>query len=324
MADVSSERVAETKRHSPFVDFLRRILREKPLGTVGAVITLILLFVGIFADFLAPYRMNATHIEDALAAPSSKYLLGTDNLGRDILTRVIYGARISVIIGLAASSIATVLSLIIGMMSGYLGRKLDLLVQRFVDSTMCIPQIILMMILISVIGPGIWQVTVVLGVMWGIIGSRIIRSAVISVREKAYVAAVRSVGCTTPRIILSHILPNIMAPTIVLFTTRVPNVILIEASLSFLGFGIPPPAPSWGGMLGSVGRDYILQAPWIVFWPGLALALVVYGINIFGDAVRDIVDPRLKGGVGRYGKGVSQEKKKARVTGQELQSDGRR
>ena len=314
MADTSSERVAERKRRSPFVDFSRRILREKPLGTVGAVITLILLFVGIFADFLAPYGMNEIHIEDALAAPSSKYPLGADNLGRDILSRVVYGARISVIIGLAASSIATALSLIIGMMSGYLGRRFDLLVQRFVDSTMCIPQIILMMILISVIGPGIWQVTVVLGLMWGIIGSRIIRSAVISVREKTYVAAAESAGCTTPRTIMTHILPNIMAPTIVLFTTRVPNVILIEASLSFLGFGIPPPAPSWGGMLGTVGRDYMLQAPWIVLWPGLALALVVYGINIFGDAVRDIVDPRLKGGVGRYGMRVSQEvKSKPRV-----------
>ena len=313
MADISSERVAERKRCSPFINFFGRILKEKPLGTVGGVITLILLLVGIFANFLAPYGMNETHIEDMLAAPSSKYLLGADNLGRDILTRVIYGARISVIVGLAASSIATVLSLIIGMMSGFLGSKFDLLVQRFVDTTMCIPQIILMMILISVIGPGIWQVTVVLGLMWGIIGSRIIRSAVISVREKIYIRAAKSIGCPTPRIIMSHILPNILAPTIVLFTTRVPNVILIEASLSFLGFGIPPPAPSWGSMLGGVGRDYMLQAPWIVFWPGLVLALVVYGINIFGDAVRDIVDPRLKGGVGRYGMRVSQEDKRAQV-----------
>jgi peptide/nickel transport system permease protein len=313
MADISLERVAERKRRSPFINFFGRILKEKPLGTVGGVITLILLLVGIFADFLAPYGMNETHIEDALAVPSSKYLLGADNLGRDILTRVIYGARISVIVGLAASSIATVLSLIIGMTSGFLGSKFDLLVQRFVDTTMCIPQIILMMILISVIGPGIWQVTVVLGLMWGIIGSRIIRGAVISVREKIYVQAAKSIGCPTPRTIMSHILPNILAPTIVLFTTRVPNVILVEASLSFLGFGIPPPAPSWGAMLGGVGRDYMLQAPWIVFWPGLALALVVYGINIFGDAVRDIIDPRLKGGAGRYGMGVSQENKRVKV-----------
>lgn len=310
MADILSERAGERKRPSSFRNFFRRLVKEKPMGTVGAVITLILLLVGIFADVLAPYGMNETNLDNYLAPPSSTHLLGADNIGRDIFSRVIYGARISVIIGLSASSIATVLSLIIGMMSGYLGGKFDLLVQRFVDTTMCIPQIILMMILISVIGPGIWQVTVVLGVMWGIIGSRIIRSAVISVKEKMYVAAAQSIGCSAPKIIIRHILPNIMAPTIVLFTTRVPNVILVEASLSFLGFGIPPPAPSWGGMLGTAGRDYMLQAPWIVIWPGLALALVVYGINIFGDAVRDIVDPRLKGGVGSYGIRASKKRKK--------------
>ncbi len=309
MADIALGNVAEKKRRSSFVSFFVRLLKEKPLGTVGGVITLLLLLVGIFADVLAPYGVNETHIDDYLAKPSATYILGADNIGRDILSRVIYGARISVIIGLSASSIATVLSLIIGMVSGYLGGKFDLLMQRVVDATMSIPQIILMMILISVIGPGIWQVTVVLGLMWGIIGSRIIRSAVIGVKEKMYVGAARSIGCSSSKIIMRHILPNIMAPTIVLFTTRVPNVILIEASLSFLGFGIPPPAPSWGGMLGSVGRDYMLQAPWIVIWPGLALALVVYGINIFGDAVRDIVDPRLKGGAGRYGLGLSKTKK---------------
>lgn len=301
MADIALERTERKKKRSAFVTFFTRLVKEKKLGTVGFAITLLLLFVGIFADVLAPYGMNETHIDDYLAPPSAKYILGADNLGRDILTRVIYGARISVIIGLSASSIATVLSLIIGMISGYVGGKFDLLMQRFVDTMMSIPQIILMMILISVIGAGIWQVTVVLGFMWGFIGSRIIRSAVISVKEKMYVAAAQSIGCSGSTIILRHILPNIMPQTIVLFTTRVPNVIRVEASLSFLGFGIPPPAPSWGGMLGSVGRDYMLQAPWIVFWPGLALALVVYGINIFGDAVRDLVDPRLKGGVGRYG-----------------------
>ncbi len=318
MADIAVENKEQKKRRPAFVVFVMRLLKEKKLGTVGAIITLLLLFVGIFADVLAPYGYNETHIDDYLAPPSAKYILGADNIGRDILSRVIYGARISVIIGLSASSIATVLSLIIGMVSGYVGGKLDLLVQRLVDTMMSIPQIILMMILISVIGPGIWQVTVVLGFMWGVIGSRIIRSAVIGVKEKMYVAAAESIGCTRGKIILRHILPNIMAPTIVLFTTRVPNVILVEASLSFLGYGIPPPMPSWGGMLGTVGRDYMLQAPWIVIWPGLALALVVYGINVFGDAVRDIVDPRLKGGVGRYGMGTTDKKGKPNKKVQQL------
>jgi peptide/nickel transport system permease protein len=299
----------QKRKHSAFSTFFRRLLKEKKLGTVGAVITLLLLFTGIFADVLAPYGMSQTNLDDALVPPGAKYILGTDNIGRDVLSRVIYGARISVIIGLSASTIATVLSLIIGMVSGYLGKTFDLFFQRIVDSMMSVPQIILQMIFISIIGPGIWQVTIILGFMWGVIGSRIIRSAVIAVRERHYVAAAEAIGCSTSRVILKHILPNIMPQTIVVFTTRVPNVIRVEASLSFLGFGIPPPAPSWGGMLGTVGRDFMLQAPWLVFWPGLALALVVYGVNIFGDAVRDLVDPRLKGGVGRYDTALKQEKK---------------
>ena len=307
MADSSSGRVAETKRHSALVGFFIRLIKEKPLGTVGGVITLLLLLTGIFADFIAPYGESETHMVDMLAAPSARYWLGADNLGRDILSCVIFGARISVIIGLAASTLATILSLIIGMLSAYIGGKLDLIVQRFVDTVMCFPQLILMMIVMSIIGPGIWQVTVVLGVMWGIVGSRIIRSAVIGIKENVYVEAARAIGCPTTRILTRHILPNIMAPAIILFTTRVPNVILTEAGLSFLGFGIPPPAPSWGGMLGGSGRDYMIQAPWIVIWPGLALATVVYGVNIFGDAVRDILDPRLRGGAGRYGVRVKKE-----------------
>ncbi|MBA7699641.1 Oligopeptide transport system permease protein OppC [subsurface metagenome] len=309
MAD-SSRGVAETKRRPWLVDLGIRLVKEKPLGMVGGVITLLLLLTGIFADFLAPYGMNETHTGYYLAPPSARFWLGADELGRDILSRVIFGARISVIVGLAASTMATIISLIIGTLCGYIGGKLDLIVQRFVDTTMCIPQLILMMILISVIGPGIWQVTVVLGVMWGIIGSRIIRSAVIGIKENVYIQAAAAIGCSTPRLLFRHILPNIMAPTIILFTTRVPNVILTEASLSFLGFGIPAPAPSWGGMLSGSGRAYMFQAPWMVIWPGLALASVVYGVNMFGDAARDILDPRMRGGVGRYGVRAKKEAKK--------------
>jgi len=301
MTDRSSEGVAGAKRHSQLVSFLIRLAREKPLGTVGAVITLLLLLVGIFANFIAPYGMNEIYMDSLLAPPSAKFWLGADNVGRDVLSRVIFGARISVIVGLGASVLATILSLIIGLVSGYIGGKLDLIVQRIVDIWLCIPGIIFAMIVISIIGPGIWQVIVVLGLSWGIGGSRIIRSAVIGIKENVYVAAAEAIGCPTTRILIRHILPNIMAPTIILFTTRVPNVILAEASLSFLGFGIPPPAPSWGGMLSGSGRTYMFQAPWMAIWPGLALASVVYGINMFGDAVRDLLDPRMRGGTGRYG-----------------------
>jgi peptide/nickel transport system permease protein len=186
------------------------------------------------------------------------------------------------------------------MLSGYLGGIVDLVMQRFVDAVMSIPGIILMMVIISLIGPGMWQLTVVLGLQIGIIGSRIVRSAVISIRQNVYIDAAKAIGSSHSGMIFNHILPNIMAPIIVLFSTVLPSVILIEASLSFLGYGIPAPAPSWGGMLSGNGRTYMFRAPWIAIWPGLALSIVVYGVNVFGDALRDLLDPRLVGGSGRY------------------------
>ena len=301
---------AETKRHSFLVDLGIRLVREKPLGTVGAIITLLLLITGIFADFLAPYGMNETHEADLLAAPSARYWLGTDNLGRDLLSRIIFGARVSMIVGLAATTISTIISIIIGVVSGYVGGKFDLVVQRFVDAWMCFPWLIVMMVLISIIGPGILQTTIVLGLAFGIVGSRIIRGATIAIKENVYVEAANAIGAPRTRILLRHILPNIMAPVIINFSTQVPGVILTEAALSFLGFGIPPPAPSWGGMLSGSGRKYMFLAPWMAIWPGLALSIVVYGVNMFGDAVRDILDPRLRGGVGRYGVRAKKEAQK--------------
>ncbi len=308
MADSSSGRVAETKRHSAPVAFLLRLVKEKPLGVLGGIITLLLLFTGIFADFLAPYGMNESLGIDTYLLPSSaRFWMGTDNAGRDILSRVIFGARISVIIGLAGSTVATILSLIIGVVTGYIGGKLDLIIQRFVDAWMCLPSLVVLMVVMSIVGAGMMPIIIVLGVQWGLVGSRIIRGAVIGIKENVYIEAAKAIGCPTTRILTRHILPNIMAPTIILFTTRVPNVILVEASLSFLGFGIPPPTPSWGGMLSGTGRNYMFKAPWMVLWPGLALASVVYGINMLGDAVRDLLDPRLRGGVGRYGVRVKKE-----------------
>ena len=301
MADSSSNRVAERKRRSFLVGFLIRLIKEKPLGTVGLVITLFLLFTGIFADFLAPYGMNECWVGGLLTPSSAQFWLGTDNVGRDLLSRIIYGARISVIVGLAGPILATIISLIIGMMCGYIGGKLDLIVQRAVDAWMSFPQLLILILLMVLLGPSMQAIILVLGVSWGIIGSRIIRSAVIGIKENVYVAAAEAIGCSTRRIVIRHILPNIMAPTIILFTTRVPAIILAEASLSFLGFGIPPPAPSWGGMISGPARTFMFQAPWLAIYPGLALALVVYGVNMFGDAVRDLLDPRLRGGVGRYG-----------------------
>ncbi len=310
MADSSSEMVGERKRHSFLVDFVIRLVKEKPLGSVGAVITLLLLFTAIFANLVAPYGMNETWVGDFLAPSSAKFWLGTDNLGRDILTRIIYGARISVIVGLSASTLGTIVSAIIGIVSGYMGGKLDLAVQRFVDTWMCLPALIISMVLVIVMGASMWSIIIALAFTWGVPGSRVIRGAVISIRQNPYVEAAVAIGCPTTRILTRHILPNVMATVIILFSIRVPGMILAEASLSFLGFGIPPPDPSWGGMLSGSGRQYMFMAPRMAIWPGLALAIVVYGINMFGDAVRDLTDPRLRGGVGRYGVRVEKGDKK--------------
>ncbi|GAI07734.1 unnamed protein product, partial [marine sediment metagenome] len=235
VAGSSSGRVAERKRHSWLVGFFIRLVKEKPLGTVGGVITLLLLLTAIFADFLAPYGMNETTAA-RLGAPSAQYWFGTDNLGRDILSRVIFGARISVTVGLAASTLTIIIAMIIGMVSGYIGGKFDLVVQRFVDAWMCLPTLIILMAVISFMGPGLWTVIIVIGVSWGIIASRIMRSAVISVKENAYVAAAVAIGCPPNRILIRHILPNIMAPIIIEFSVNIPGIILTEASLSFLGY----------------------------------------------------------------------------------------
>ena len=268
---------------------------------VGAAITVLLLLIGILADLLAPYGMNEVFRRELLVEPSAKFWLGTDNFGRDILSRIIYGARISMVVGLSASAIAVISSAIIGTVSGYVGGRFDLWLQRFVDAWMSLPGLVLLIFMISVVGPGMIQLIVVLGLLLGIGGSRVIRSAVISIKDNEYVSAAVAVGSRTSELLLRHILPNIMAPIIIQFTTNAPQVILIEASLSFLGYGIPPPAPSWGSMLGFNARRYMFQAWWMVVWPGVALSVVVFGVNMFGDAVRDLLDPKLRGGAGRYG-----------------------
>ena len=297
--------VTEKKRPPFLLEVVIRLVKEKPLGTIGGVIVLILFLVGIFANFLAPYGYNEMVLGARLQGPSTTYWLGTDNLGRDLLSRIIYGARISMIVGLAVPAISVTLSLIIGGISGYFGGTLDLIIQRFVDTVMCFPGLVIMLTVVAIVGPGLVQVILLLGILGGIGGSvRVTRSVVIGVKSNVYVEAARAIGCKSTRVMLKHILPNIMAIVIVSFSMGMGGAILAEATLSFLGFGIPPPAPSWGGMLSGPARRYMLQAPWMALWPGLALSLVVYGMNMLGDGLRDILDPRLRGGLGRYGRKV--------------------
>jgi peptide/nickel transport system permease protein len=306
IAEVSKVNI-EPKKRLPFIVFLTRLFKEKPLGTFGGIIVLLLLIVSISANWLAPYGMNDIHPMDRLAAPSTQYLLGTDQLGRDILSRIIYGARISLYVGLGGSAICTIIATIIGLVSGYFGGKLDIIIQRFIDAFLCFPQLFFMLAVMALLGPGLIQVIVVLGVLNGIFYSRVVRGAVIAIRQNAYIDAARAIGSRPVHIIIKHILPNVAAPIIILFTVSSGYIILGEATLSFLGFGVPPPAPSWGGMLSGPGREYMFQAPWIALWPGLALTILVYGLNMFGDAVRDLLDPRLRGGVGSYRKALQRK-----------------
>jgi len=291
----TSLQVAPRRRRNPVLQFLARLFREKPLGAVCAVIFVLFLFCGIFADVLAPYGYNKIAPLNRLKPPSWAFPFGTDNLGRDMLSRCLYGAQLSVIIGFCAAGIATFISIVLGIVSGYIGGKFDLVLQRFVDAWMSFPDLIILIVVVSVVGPGMPQIIVTLGLLLGIAGSRIVRSAVVSVRENMYVHAAQSTGASTFRILWRHILPNVMAPIIVLFTTRVGTVILAESGLSFLGLGVPPPAPTWGGLLSGSGRTFMLQGPWLALAPGLCLTIVVYSTNMFGDALRDLLDPRMRG-----------------------------
>ena len=272
--------------------FILILITEKPLGAFGFFITILLFFVGLFADYLAPYGINELHMSDRLLAPSTSYWLGTDNLGRDIFSRVIYGARVSLIVGLSVSIIATIISISLGMMSAYIGGKFDLIIQRFVDGFMCIPILIIIMVVISMLGQGLIQLIVIMGFSFGISGSRYSRGFALTIIQNTYIESAKAIGCSTSRILIFHVLPNILPLIIVGFTVLLPGVILMEAGLSFLGYGIPPPDPSWGGMLSGTNRSYMFLAPWMVIWPGFALSLVVFGTHMFGDAMRDLLDPR--------------------------------
>ena len=281
-------------RH-PFVAFHRRLFREKPLGAIGGILFAVFLFCGLFADFLAPFGLNETDMLRRLQSPSWSHWFGTDHLGRDVLSRILFGAQLSVIVGFLAAGLATVISIVLGVVTGYFGGAIDMTIQRFVDAWMTFPDLVLLIVVISIVGPGVPQIVIILGCLYGIAGSRIIRGSVIGIRENMYVHAAQSTGASTLHILIFHILPNVMPVVIVLFTTRVGAVILAEAGLSFLGLGVPPPAPTWGSMLSGTGRTYMYLGPWLALAPGLCLTVVVYAINIYGDALRDLLDPRMRG-----------------------------
>ena len=230
-------------------------------------------------------------------------------MGRDLLSRLIVGARVSMLVGLATTTLNVLVAVLIGVTSGFLGGKVDLAVQRFVDAWMAFPGLLILLTIMSLVGEGLLQIIVVLGITGGIGGSRVVRGAVIGVKENDYFLAARAVGTSTSQVLLRHVLPNIMAPIIIVFSINIGGVIIAEASLSFLGFGLPIKVPSWGGMLSREGRRFMEQAPWLAFWPGLYLTITVYSLNMFGDALMDLFNPRLRGGQGRYGTAKGKRKR---------------
>lgn len=272
---------------------LARFVRTKPLGTIGAVLVLAFVLTAILAPLIAPYDPYQVNQAARFAAPSAQFWAGTDQFGRDNFSRIIYGARISLTVGALAVVFGTTLGAAIGVVSGYYGRGVDLLVQRAIDSIEAFPGLILALAVVAVLGPSATNVMLAISVVLIPSASRVTRSLTLSVKETQYALAARAIGCTDRRIILAHIVPNCLAPYIVLATAVLGGAILIEAALSFLGLGTPPPEPSWGQLLTSA-RAYLYRAPWLALYPGIAISLVVFGFNLFGDALRDVLDPRLK------------------------------
>src|SRR5713101_584875 len=269
-------------------------IRRKPLGAASAALIAILVLTAVMADVVAPYDPLATQPEIRLAAPSWEHPFGTDDIGRDVLSRVIYGSRISLWVGLLAVGIGTVAGMIIGLISGYWEGRIDLVLQRVMDAIQAIPGLILALAIVSVLRPNTTNAMLAIAVVIIPGNSRIVRGAVLSAKQNRYVEAAQAIGCRQPRIIASHILPNVTAPILIIASIWLGNAILIEASLSFLGVGTQPPTPSWGLMLSSTGRAFMEQAPWLAIFPGLAISLAVFGFNLFGDTLRDAWDPKLR------------------------------
>jgi peptide/nickel transport system permease protein len=295
---------------------IARFSSHKPLAAFGGLIVLIMFVCTIFASQIAPFGYDVRDYHALLANPSFAHLLGTDDVGRDIFSRIVYGARVSIIVGFGTIAISTVLAGFIGITAGYFGSWSDLLAQRVVEIFQSFPGLVLLIVLTAVFStpttPAIvghrpfvirldpaeirtLQIIIALGFVftWG--SSRVIRSAVISIRHNQYIDAARAIGASHWRVIFRYILPNVMPVMLVIATTQLAAAILIEASLSFLSFGIPPPVPAWGSMLSGNATQFVNRAPILAVWPGLAISLAVFGFNMLGDGLRDVLDPRLRG-----------------------------
>ncbi len=286
---------AVTRRSGSLGSALWRFIRKKPLGAAGGVLIVAMVVTAIFADVLQTHDPIATDAANTLAPPSAEHWLGSDHLGRDIYSRIVHGARVSLIVGLASTLLGSVLGGIIGLLSGYVGGKTDLIAQRLLDILQGLPLLVLALVMSASLGPSVQNVIIAISIPIIPRAARVIRSSVLTIREMQYVEAARSMGLRHLRIAFRHILPNTMGPFIVLCTAQLGSAILVEATLSFLGLGVPEPYPSWGRMLSVSAAEYAQKAPHLVIFPGLAISLAVFGSNLLGDALRDTLDPRLRG-----------------------------
>jgi peptide/nickel transport system permease protein len=269
-------------------------LRRKPLGAVSAGIILLLILTAIFASVLAPYDPLETRPDIRLQPPGREHLFGTDDIGRDVLSRIIYGSRISLWVGLLAVGIGTMAGMVVGLVCGYWEGRIDLVLQRVMDAVQAIPGLILALAIVSVLTPNTTNAMLAIALVIIPGNSRIVRGAVLSAKQNRYVEAAEALGCRHLHILVRHILPNVTAPILIIASIWLGNAILIEATLSFLGVGTQPPTPSWGLMLSSTGRAFMEQAPWLAIFPGLAISLAVLAFNLFGDTLRDAWDPKLR------------------------------
>ena len=271
-------------------------VRKRPLGAVGLALVAFWFSVGIVAPWVTPgHDQYAQDYTIALRGPGAAAWLGTDQFGRDLYTRIVYGSRISLVIAFTAVGIGGTLGLMVGILSGYLGGWVDSLIMRLVDILLAFPGLLLILALIAVLGTGVEKVIVALGLLSAPRTIRVIRGQVLSTKHNLYIESAKAVGAGGGRIMMRHILPNVMAPFLVIATSLLGGFILTEATLSFLGLGVPPPEPSWGQMLSGGAQAYAQTAPWLVIFPGLSITSLVMGFNLFGDALRDLWDPRLRG-----------------------------
>lgn len=271
---------------------LRFFARRYPLGAVGALIMALFVFAAIFAPLITVYDPLSTNAALSLARPSWAHWLGCDFMGRDVYSRIVNGARISLTVGIGATLLGGGIGVVIGLSSGYFGGWVDLAVQRLIDILQSLPLIVMALLMAASLGPSLQNTIIAISIALIPSSARVVRASTLSLRELPFVEAARAIGMSEVRIAVRHVFPNTLAPLIVLATAQLGATILIEATLSFLGLGVPEPHPSWGRMLSELAAEYVRTAPWLVIFPGLAISAVVFGINLLGDAVRDVLDPR--------------------------------